>query len=74
MLSRDFVHALVSVGFAPRLLLSQQTVNPARRRPVDVGIEPQPTLFVLSRSTPEELVTTTTKPTISQQIVGFISV
>jgi choline dehydrogenase-like flavoprotein len=30
MLRRDFVRAVVSIGFAPRLLLSQQTANPAR--------------------------------------------
>jgi hypothetical protein len=29
MLRRDFVRAVVSVGLAPRLLLSQQTANPA---------------------------------------------
>ena len=29
MLRRDFVRAVVSVSIAPRLLLSQQTANPA---------------------------------------------
>jgi Gluconate 2-dehydrogenase subunit 3 len=36
MLRRDFVRAVVSVSFAPRLLLSQQTANPAPPPPAPV--------------------------------------
>jgi len=36
MLRRDFVRAVVSIGFAPRLLLSQQTANPAPPPPAPV--------------------------------------
>src|SRR5260370_42462343 len=36
MLRRDFVRAVVSVGFAPRLLLSQQTADPAPPPPAPV--------------------------------------
>ena len=46
MLRRDFVCAVVSVSFAPRLLLSQQT-NPAPPPPAPVpwtlGLNPQNT-------------------------------
>ncbi len=45
MLRRDFVRAVVSVGFAPRLLLSQQTANPAPPPPAPVpwtlGLNPK---------------------------------
>jgi Gluconate 2-dehydrogenase subunit 3 len=45
MLRRDFVCAVVSVGFAPRLLLSQQTANPAPPPPAPVpwtlGLNPK---------------------------------
>jgi len=45
MLRRDFVRAVVSVSFAPRLLLSQQTVNPAPPPPAPVpwtlGLSPK---------------------------------
>jgi hypothetical protein len=36
MLRRDFVRAVVSVGIAPKLLLSQQTANPALPPPAPV--------------------------------------
>ena len=36
MLRRDFVRAVVSVSFAPRLLLSQQTANPALPPPAPI--------------------------------------
>jgi Gluconate 2-dehydrogenase subunit 3 len=45
MLRRDFVRAVVSVSFAPRLLLSQQSANPAPPPPAPVpwmlGINPE---------------------------------
>src|SRR5260370_16579069 len=45
MLRRDFVRAVVSVSFAPRLLLSQQTANPAPPPPAPVpwtlGLNPK---------------------------------
>jgi Gluconate 2-dehydrogenase subunit 3 len=45
MLRRDFVCAVVSVSFAPRLLLSQQTANPAPPPPAPVpwtlGLNPK---------------------------------
>jgi Gluconate 2-dehydrogenase subunit 3 len=45
MLRRDFVRAVVSVSFAPRLLLSQQTSNPAPPLPAPVpwtqGLNPK---------------------------------
>lgn len=45
MLRRDFVRAVVSVSFAPRLLLSQQTTNPAPPPPAPVpwtlGLNPK---------------------------------
>ena len=45
MLRRDFVCAVVSVSFAPRLLLSQQTANPAPPPPAPVpwtmGLNPE---------------------------------
>jgi len=45
MLRRDFVRAVVSIGFAPRLLLSQQTANPAPPPPAPVpwtlGLNPK---------------------------------
>jgi hypothetical protein len=45
MLRRDFVRAVVSVGFAPRLLLSQQSANPAPPMPAPVpwtlGLNPR---------------------------------
>jgi hypothetical protein len=45
MLRRDFVRAVVSVSFAPRLLLSQQTANPVPPPPAPVpwtlGLNPK---------------------------------
>jgi hypothetical protein len=45
MLRRDFVRAVVSVSFAPRLLVSQQTANPAPPPPAPVpwtlGLNPK---------------------------------
>ncbi len=45
MLRRDFVRAVVSVSFAPRLLLSQQTANPVPPLPAPVpwtlGLNPR---------------------------------
>jgi hypothetical protein len=45
MLRREFVRAVVSVSFAPRLLLSQQTANPAPPPPAPVpwtlGLNPK---------------------------------
>jgi hypothetical protein len=45
MLRRDFVCAVISISFAPRLLLSQQTANPAPPAPAPVpwtlGLNPK---------------------------------